>query len=171
MSLSQNKSDRGQSGRTARTSALVAACILTVGSLSLTAPAEAAVTCAFDAATATLTLDKQDAVTIVRSGVDIVVKDDATGAVTCAGGTPTVTTTDVVQVTGADNDETVTIDLSGGGFSPGLTGTGIAFNVDLGTRRSDTVNDQGVRRCRQHLRHGQRGRPRHKRTPTAASSP
>src|SRR4029079_7146517 len=77
MSLSQNKSDRGQSGRTARTSALVAACILTVGSLSLTAPAEAAVTCAFDAATATLTLDKQDAVTIVRVGDDIVVRDDA----------------------------------------------------------------------------------------------
>lgn len=100
-------------------------------------PAWASVTCSFIGNALSISMSTpEDRAAVVRSGTDIEVTD-GTNQVPC-GGTPTVTTTDQIQVTDTSNGTTeFTIDLSQGPFAPGFTdeedGTSeIEFSVDLG---------------------------------------
>jgi len=151
--MTQSGIERGPGGhaRPVRTTALVAACILTIGSFGLAAPAEAAVTCAFDAGTGTVTLDKNDAVTIRHTddpGAQLVVHDDTAGVdVDCNNGTPVlVADVSTVVVNGADDDETVTIDQSNGQFV-GVGGALVRFEMNLDNTpnaRFDTLRILGT---------------------------
>lgn len=105
--------------------------------LVVPSPAWAAVTCSFSGTTLSISMSTpEDRAAVVRSGTDIEVTD-GTNPVPC-GGTPTVTTTDRIQVTDTSNGTTeFTIDLSQGPFAPGFTDEGdgtseIEFSVDLG---------------------------------------
>src|ERR671919_629328 len=88
------------------------------------APARAVVACSFSGATIQVTLGAaEDEATVVRDGLDIVVRD-ATSVIPC--GNPTVDTVDTIQATDASIGTTeFTVDL-GGGFPDRLTivGTG-----------------------------------------------
>jgi Ca2+-binding RTX toxin-like protein len=93
------------------------------------APAGAAATCTFDAATgvAALAFDAANQeVKLTRAPDGTIRVEEKTSpattytVVTCSGGTPTVTTTQQVVVTGtAANNQDLRIDLTGGQFEPG----------------------------------------------------
>jgi Ca2+-binding RTX toxin-like protein len=77
------------------------------------------VTCVFAAGTATITFGPGDAITVGRSGSQIEVNGAACGIGPLVA---EVTTTDTITFAGvATGNETLTIDLSGGPFAPGLT--------------------------------------------------
>ncbi len=108
-------------------------------------PASAAVTC--DPATDTVSIGGGETVTIIRDGDNISVP-------ICSPGTRvlgTVSTVDVVTVTGSPLADALVIDLSGGTFSPGLTVVDprvpeVEFDIDLGTQPlggSDTLTIVG----------------------------
>jgi Ca2+-binding RTX toxin-like protein len=102
----------------------IGAGLLIAGALHLAGGVDAAdadVTCSFSAGGALTIQSGQaiDSATIVRSGNDIVVKDNHT-PVSCGGGQPTVLNTHVIAH--ADNsggESYFTIDLRGGPFTPG----------------------------------------------------
>lgn len=105
--------------------------------LVVPSPAWASVTCSFFGTTLSISMSTpEDRAAVVRSGSDIEVTD-GTNPVPC-GGTPTVATTDQIQVNDTSNGTTeFTIDLSQGPFAPGFTDEGdgsseIEFSVDLG---------------------------------------
>jgi len=92
-----------------------------LGLLLPASPAAAAVACAYNAVTssAMVTFASGDSITIARSGDQILVNGAACGIAPLAA---TVTNTDSVSITGvAMGNESLTIDLSGGAFSPGVT--------------------------------------------------
>ena len=95
--------------------------------LWLAPTASAVVTCGFVGSTATVTFGAAgESATILRSGNAIFVNGVACGLAT-------VTTTDDIVVADASaiaGSQSVTIDLSGGRFEPGLTGEGGADPVD-----------------------------------------
>ena len=112
--------------------------LLGPGVLLVATPALAVVACAFDPVTATaaITFGPGDAITVGRSGSQI----EVNGAVCGIGPLiATMTTTDTVSFVGvATANESLTLDLSGGAFAPGVTveGGGISeiefSGVDLG---------------------------------------
>jgi Ca2+-binding RTX toxin-like protein len=101
----------------------------------------------------TITVDSQgDAVTIVRSGNAITVKDDNLEAtVTCTGAfPPVVTNTDTIEVKapGSPPGVFVTIDLAGGPFAPGVIDEGdgsseIEFDLQLPGEESGALVSGG----------------------------
>jgi Ca2+-binding RTX toxin-like protein len=106
------------------------------------APATAAVGCTFSGGTVTVTISApNEAATIDRTaGGQIQV-----GGAPCPG-SPTVTNTDKITVTGALGDQAARIDLANGGFAPGATaeGTGtseIEFEIDLLAGNESTQGD------------------------------
>jgi hypothetical protein len=113
------------------------------GSLALPGSASAAISCSFSSSVVTVSLTANDFPIIVRSGNDVQIRDNAAGQtlVPCTGGTPTVTTTeriDVDQATAGQNVQLI-VDLIGGPFEPGLGGPAegggtseIEFDIDLG---------------------------------------
>jgi Ca2+-binding RTX toxin-like protein len=91
--------------------------IVAQGLLLSAPPANALVTCAFLAGTATITFTPGDTITITRSGSEIHVNGGPCGILLVAE----VTTTDTIAFVGvATGNETLTIDLSGGPFAPGV---------------------------------------------------
>ena len=93
-----------------------------------TTPAQAATGCSFVAPTATVTIEPNVSATLKRSGPAIQLN-----GVNC--GAATVTNTDKIVVTGANGAETLTLDLSGGPFTPGAgsEATGAAeIEIELG---------------------------------------
>jgi len=81
-------------------------------------PANALVTCVFAAGTATITFTPGDAITVLRSGSEINVNGGPCGIGLLVA---EVTTTDTIAFVGvATGSETLTIDLSGGPFAPGV---------------------------------------------------
>ena len=72
MALSHDGGAQGGPNRTVRSSGVLAVCMLVVGSFGLSAPAYADTTCNFDVTTATLTLDRDAAVSIGHAGDDFV---------------------------------------------------------------------------------------------------
>jgi Ca2+-binding RTX toxin-like protein len=103
-----------------------------VGWLVLTTPAAAAPTCAFDQATATVTIGVGDGESAVISQTGGSITLDGT-----ACDVATVTNTDLIDVNGSGTPVEISIDLSAGNFAPGLTpdadggSSEIEFSVDL----------------------------------------
>src|ERR671919_389350 len=130
-----------------RRCAVATAILATV--LGMPTPARAVVACSFSGATFQFTLGAaEDEATVVRDGLDIVVRD-ATSVIPC--GNPTVDTVDTIRATDASIGTTeFTIDLSGGMFELGLTtpeGDGtdeIEFAVDLGGGFPDRLTIVGT---------------------------
>src|SRR5919106_477812 len=130
-----------------RRCAVATAILATV--LGMPTPARAVVACSFSGATVQVTLGAaEDEATVVRDGLDIVVRD-ATSVIPC--GNPTVDTVDTIQATDASIGTTgFTIDLSGGMFEPGLStpeGDGtdeIEFAVNLGGGFPDRLTIVGT---------------------------
>ena len=102
-----------------------AAAVAVSAGLILPSTASAATTCTFAAGTVDIDVTNGSfQVVVERNGSNIEINDPfVTGNVVCAGGTPTVTTTDTISF-----DETATtgqgtsfsIDLTGGDFAPGI---------------------------------------------------
>lgn len=104
-----------------RARALVVAGAISLGLLVPASPATAVVACAYNPATwtAIVTFASGDSITIARSGDQILVNGAACGIAPLVA---TVTNTDTVSVAGvAMGNESLTIDLSGGALSPGVT--------------------------------------------------
>src|SRR3954447_16096998 len=77
--------------------------------------------CAFDAATAMLTVVSANTRTVVkRRGSEIVVSQSGTGPRACSGAVPTVTAVDLIRIQATDG-ALVTLDLRGGPLAPGAT--------------------------------------------------
>ena len=116
--------------------------MLVVGSFGLSAPAYADTTCNFDVTTATLTLDRDAAVSIGHAGDDFVF-----GGVDQLGncGAANLNNTALVVVNGTDaDDESVILDMTAGPFDgTGLSGP-VNFELDLGVPRTYAVVVQGV---------------------------
>jgi Ca2+-binding RTX toxin-like protein len=122
-----------------------------VGLVGLAAPAGAVVGCSYDADIATLTLEKRDGVSIGRDAAGRFVVTDGLGNPVDCGPEATVQTVDsvVIGVNQTDNDnETVTLDLSNGGFVDDVTDPAaprdIDLSVDLGELRADTLVIEGT---------------------------
>ena len=106
-------------------------------------PAAAATTCAFAGSTATVSMSAAGDTGSIAVGT--------AGRIMLASaqcGTATTANTDTIVVNGNTGAETLTIDLSGGAFEPGLTaeGTGtseIEFSLDLGTGVLDRITITG----------------------------
>ena len=131
-----------------RITRLGAAGVIGVGLVANAAPAGAVVACSYDGATATLTLEKRDGLTIGRDDTgNIEVTDGAGVAVVCDSTDPiTVRTVDNVVVVAdpLDNDaEQVTIDMTNGRFVD-PAGRHVHFTVDLGEREPDSLLIEGV---------------------------
>ena len=108
-----------RAGRTFAAAAAAAALLLLPA-----APATAAVTCSYDAATDTVSVAMPDAesnAVLHRSGNAI-----AVGGVAC--GAATVTNTDLIVATGSDGSQSIDVSLAGGPFAPGTTpeGSGVS---------------------------------------------
>ncbi len=139
---------RLQGGKRARLG-IVAALIALGAPLAAPSPAHAAISCDFTGApTLTVTLSASGDFPIIRrSGTDIQVRDNNTNAaVACTGATPTVTTTDDIDVSqpGAAQSSQISLQLTQGRFEPGATpeptGTSeIEVDFDLGTG-SDSIS-------------------------------
>ena len=135
-------------GMTRRAGALALGLAVAMSLILMGAPARAAVTCSFNASTgvATLTFDAANQeIRLTRAPDGTITVEEKTApattytAITCTGGTPSVTNTQQVVVTGtAANNQDLRLELSGGQFGPGAPppeGTGVSeieFNVDLG---------------------------------------
>jgi Ca2+-binding RTX toxin-like protein len=126
--------------------------------LLLAAPTGAAVTCAFDAVSGEVTLafDAADQeIRITRLSDDSIRFDQKTAPATdytvigCGAGTPTVTNTEQILVTGTPaNNQDLRIDLSGGPLAPGKTAepTGVSeieIAVNLGEAAGGQPADSG----------------------------
>jgi Ca2+-binding RTX toxin-like protein len=101
--------------------------------LGLAKPAEAVVTCAVNAGTATVTLGSSDTASLSVGGARQI---NVNGAQ--CGGTATTSTIDAIVVNGSTGNETLNLDHGGGAFAPGLTpeptGTSeIELTVNLST--------------------------------------
>ncbi|HEV2951114.1 MAG TPA: calcium-binding protein, partial [Actinomycetota bacterium] len=110
-------------------------------------PARAAATCASVGVAVNITLASNDTVTISRTeaGTFSVLGTGLT-ATSCGGAT--VLNRDTVNITGTGGNESVTIDLSGGAFEPGVvdepgTSDEIEFAVDLGAGSGDSLTISG----------------------------
>jgi Ca2+-binding RTX toxin-like protein len=123
---------------------LLASCLLlaAVSVLLIAAPAQAAVSCNYSAAShaVTVTMNAQgDIGSIVRNGTAILVNGVACGAAT-------VNNTDTITVNGAVGRQNLAIDFSGGAFMPGFTpdavSSEIEFAINLGAG-SDTLTLAG----------------------------
>jgi Ca2+-binding RTX toxin-like protein len=94
-------------------------------------------------ATVNITLAAGDAVTVARSETGTIsVSGTGLTATNCGGST--VLNRDTVNITGAGGNESVTIDLSGGAFEPGVvnepgTTDEIEFAIDLGAGAGDNL--------------------------------
>ena len=124
-----------------RSAGLAAAAAAAVA-VSLATPSPAAVTCNFAGSVVSVSLGPGDGATLVRSGNTIHVNGAACGAAT-------VTNTSKVVVTGAGGGETVTVDLTGGAFTPGsgAEATGapdIELEVGFGTSGPDLLVVDGA---------------------------
>ncbi|MDP8936725.1 MAG: hypothetical protein M3O23_03170, partial [Actinomycetota bacterium] len=139
-----------------RAGALAATVILGLALASVGTQASAAVTCAFDPATGVTTLSFDAAnqeIRLTRAADGTIRVEEGTApatpattynAITCSGGTPSVTNTAKVVVTGtAANNQDLRLDLTGGQFGPGAPGSPpepaeapgvdeIEFEVNLG---------------------------------------
>jgi hypothetical protein len=99
------------------------------------------VSCALLGTTLTIAVPEDGSVTVSRDfDGDIAV----TGTTATCAGSPTVLNVDTIAVTGTGGDETLTIDLAGGNFAPGMTNeTGdtdeIEWTVDLGSGSDELV--------------------------------
>lgn len=96
--------------------------VAVLGLVWLVAPARAAVSCAYDAATQTASVSlsaDQDSTSIVRSGDAIHVNGAACGAATIAN-------TTLVRVTGGAGFQTFRVSVAGGQFTP------VDIDIDLG---------------------------------------
>ena len=94
-----------------------------------------------------ITLAAGDSVTVARSEAGIIsVSGTGLTATNCGGAT--VSNRDTVNITGAGGNESVTIDLSGGAFEPGVVNEPgatdeIEFAVDLGAGAGDSLTITG----------------------------
>jgi Ca2+-binding RTX toxin-like protein len=112
-----------------RTRSLTVLVALAAAALSFAAAAplaQAAVTCTFNAGTATVSMAPGDSATVQRFGSAIQVNNASCGAAT-------VTTTTTINITGSAGSatEVVTINLGGGPFTQGGINPDIQFNVSL----------------------------------------
>ncbi len=101
---------------------LALAAFAALGLVWLAAPARAAVSCSYDAASQTVSVslsEDQDSTSIVRSGDVIAVNGAACGAAT-------ITNTTLVRVTGGPGFQTFRVSVAGGQFTP------VDINIDLG---------------------------------------
>jgi Ca2+-binding RTX toxin-like protein len=119
--------------------------IMTVAAatLGLLAPVTAARTvggsCSFAAGTASVVLSSGTSATLLRSGIAVELNGTPCG-------TATVRNTDLISVTSVDGFAALTLDLSGGAFSPGATDEGdgaseIEVTVASGSAPGDLVID------------------------------
>ena len=112
--------NRGQVGEIKTRSAagvfLIAATALLWGA----APSSAAVTCSYSATDHLVQVSATDDFTkLVRSG-DAIQIDDGHELITCAGGSPTVLNTDLIQIAHTGRSAAA-VDLGGGPLAPGFT--------------------------------------------------
>ncbi len=99
-------------------------------------PGASATTCSRSGTTLNVTTGIGGSASIKRSLSNISVSGTSLSPNTCGGAT--VNNVNLVSVTGASGNESLTLDLSGGQFGPGATGEGtgtseIEFDVDLGS--------------------------------------
>ena len=104
--------------------------------------ADAATACVFAGSTATVSMSAAGDTASISVGTGANLGRIMVGAAAC--GAATTANTDTIVVTGNTGAETVTFDLSGGAFAPGLTAEGagsseIEVTVDLGTGVQDRV--------------------------------
>jgi Ca2+-binding RTX toxin-like protein len=126
---------------------IVPASIMAVLAVLLIQRASAAATsCAFDAASATITVTVgPTGSTTVSRMVDTIAVDGAPCLDAVTTDVATVTTTDTITVTGTGEGNQLTIDLSGGAFAPGKTpeadaaDSEIEWSVDLGPNGTVSV--------------------------------
>lgn len=124
--------------------ALIAFCLALLASPP---PASAVVGCAFAGSTVTVSMPAAgDTAVSIAVGTGVNLGRIMYGVLTCS--TATTANTDTIVVTGNTAAETVTFDLSGGAFAPGLTVEGagtseIELTVDLGTGTQDRVTITG----------------------------
>jgi Ca2+-binding RTX toxin-like protein len=122
-----------------RTIVITAALFAALGTGS---PAQAAVTCSFGLGTATIGMSAAGDSATVTVGTGVNAGRIVVGVTPC--GLATTLSTDTIVVNGSTGAETVTIDLSGGQFAPGVVveGTGLSeieFAVDLSSGALDRV--------------------------------
>src|SRR5687768_8029075 len=118
-----------------RTARLVLPALFTLTVVITPTPAWAA-TCGLSGSTLSLFASLGQTIEVKRDGSNLVV----TGA-TCTGATPTVTTVDLVSMSGGG---TAVVDLSGGAFAPGLTAEGTGESeIELGGDSSVTLVIRG----------------------------
>jgi Ca2+-binding RTX toxin-like protein len=130
----------GRSGVRRRWRSVVIAGLVLVGAALAPGAAAAAVDCAVNGAVMTVSSTGADSIALERSGSAIQVN-----GVTC--GSATVTTIDSIEVdesAGANADQTLTIDLSGGDFAPGVSSESpglseIEIAVHLGGGRDGVI--------------------------------
>jgi hypothetical protein len=107
-------------------------------SMLVPAGAEAAISCSYsellppgpegNSLVISASAPELDVAAVQRSGEEVVVSDDVTGApVACAGEAPTVTNTDAILLIGASGTG-LAIDERGGPFAPGATDEGDGFS-------------------------------------------
>ena len=110
--------------------------------------ARAAATCASVGANVNITLASGDTVTIARDAAgNFSVSGTGLTPTTCGGAT--VSNRDTVNITGTGGNESVTIDLSGGAFVPGMVDEAgatdeIEFAVNLGAGAADAIVITGL---------------------------
>jgi Ca2+-binding RTX toxin-like protein len=119
---------------------------LFLSALGTAAPAHSAVTCAFGAGTATVSMSAAGDSASIAVGTGANAGRIMVGVTAC--GAATTALTDTIVVNGNTGAENVTIDLSGGQFAPGVAveGSGtseIEFVVDLSTGVLDRVTVTG----------------------------
>jgi Ca2+-binding RTX toxin-like protein len=122
---------------------------LAVGMAAFAAPvsAHAAVSCVFGGGTATVSMSAAGDSGSLAVGTGANAGRIMVGAAAC--GAATVTNTDTIVVNGNTGAETITIDLSGGPFGPGVAveGSGtseIEFAIDLSTGVQDRLTVTGT---------------------------
>ena len=124
--------------------AIVAACGLVL--LAIAPPAGAVTSCAFVGSTVTVSMTAVNDTGSLAVGTGANAGRIMLGAAAC--GAATTSNTDLIVVTGNTAAESITLDLSGGAFAPGLTveGSGtseIEFTVDLGSGVQDRITITG----------------------------
>ncbi len=110
--------------------------------LGAAAPAQGAVSCLFGGSTATVSMTAAGDAASIAVGTGANAGRIMVGVTAC--GAATTALTDTIVVNGTTGAETVTIDLSGGQFAPGLSAEGsgtaeIEFVVDLSTGVQDRI--------------------------------
>lgn len=106
--------------RQAGAAGAAAATVLMLLALALPEGAAARTRCSFHANVVTITVDRDGVGEIVRDGTEIVVREADGPRAACAGGAPTVLSTETIKVrlVGLSFAD---LDLTGGAFAPGLT--------------------------------------------------